>query len=623
MRWYFSPQLLGQVETEVTQRDQFSNDELELSETIVRESIQNSLDAAIGSLPVRVTFRWVSKSDGLDSVFIKDIFEGQLVHAEEAGLDIGSIDFDNPTALVIEDFGTKGLTGSIDSKDDDNFSDFWRRHGKSHKTGSSRGRWGLGKLVYSTASQLGVFYGATLRVNDPQIHIMGQTVLNLRTVSGIQYPPHGFFADIDGEDLLNQIPVPIKDPELVEMFNQQFTLERSNNPGLSVIIPFPNPDFSREKMIGLAIENYFYPILTEQLKIHFDEIEINKSNIRELAKHYSFPRFEDTDVLFNFIEEAHERDISSELHLLHPSWIDDGALDEKDFDEGDLEIIKDDFATGKLVAVRLPVSLKKKDGSQVDTWFSVCVKRPLDLKKGMDLYVRGGLTLPGEEKFKERKALGVMIAKDEAICSFLGDAENASHSHWIGSAEKLRANYQNPNKTIQVIKNSIVQLYDLLADEVEEIDEYALSSFFWKEESQTSKKKKKPKKTPVVVPKPPEPRPKDFRINEIGGGFSIIATSEISSDRLPITIRIEAAYDVVNGNPYKKYSSHDFKWGRNGNINFTMTANKTAKIISHKENVLKLEITGLPFHLKATGFDENRDLKIKVTREGSEHANNH
>ena len=117
MKWFFSPQLPGQVETEVTQRDQFSNDEVQLSETIVRESIQNSLDAADNDQAgVKVAFRWLNGVNSLEKDFMNSILDEQLVHAREAGLDIDAIDFDNPSALVIEDFGTCGLTGSVNEK---------------------------------------------------------------------------------------------------------------------------------------------------------------------------------------------------------------------------------------------------------------------------------------------------------------------------------------------------------------------------------------------------------------------------------------------------------------------------------------------------------------------------
>ena len=614
MKWYFSPQLPGQVETEVTQRDQFSNDEVQLSETIVRESIQNSLDAAIDDPSrIKVSFRWLDKSDGLETGFFKKIFKVQLKHAKEAGLEIDIVDFSNPTALVIEDFGTKGLTGSITEKDDDNFSDFWRRHGKSHKTGKSRGRWGLGKLVYSITSQLGTFFGATHRDGDSSIHVMGQTVLNLREVDGKQYPPHGFFADIEGEDIFTEMPVPLRDSKLVDEFINQFSLQRKGENGLSVVIPFPNPDFNMDAMIGVAIENYFYPIITTQLVLQFNDTVINNTNIRELAHKYAVDSISDIDEVFDFIEEAYSIE-EKDLLALKPSWAVDAMLNEDDFEPGDLELIRDKFTSGQLVSLRLPVAVKRKNGTQHDTFFSVFIKRPDGLSKGSDLYVRGGLTLPGEAKFRERKALGAMVAEDEEICSFLGDAENAAHTLWVASAEKLKKNYQSPEKTVKVIKHSIVQLYDMLAGVVDEVDEEALRSFFWIDDPEGTKQKKKKKKQKKNTPRT-KPRPKDFYISGTHDGFSIISAKDANPDRFPQTIKIEVAYDVASGNPFKKYNSLDFKLGKNGGINLDMTA-ETAKIISSKENIIRLEVNKTPFEFNATGFDVNRDLKIKVLREG-------
>lgn len=613
MKWYFSPQLPGQVETEVTQRDQFSNDEVPLSETIVRESIQNSLDAGT-DYSVRVTFRWLNGADDIDSGFIKSILATQLIHAREAGLDIDAIDFESPSALVIEDFGTCGLTGSINEKDEDNFSDFWRRHGKSHKTGKSRGRWGLGKLVYSTSSQVGVFYGATYRKGDPQIQVMGQTVLNLRKVDGKEYPPHGFFADTEGEDIYTKIPVPLKDNDLIGKFVDEFSLNRNDNTGLSVIIPFPNPDFSVDHMIRDSIINYFYPLITGQLVLQFNDIEINSDNVRELAHQYTSEHFSNIDTLFDFIEEASRADKSTMLEM-KPSWTDDEKLDEDDFEPEVLETIRQQFIDGEMVSLNLPVNITEKDGTKHKTSFSIFLKRPVELERGLDLYVRGGLTLPGEAKFRERKALGAMIAEEEAVCSFLGDAENAAHTQWIGSAEKLKKNYKRPAKTVKVIKHSVVQLYDLLAEVIEEIDEQALQDFFGIDEPEdSSKKRKKKKKSPLVIPQPPEPRPKDFNISKNDDGFTVSTTGTTTKDRFPQTIRIDVAYDVATGNPWKKYSSHDFKLGSGSNIELGLSKD-TGKILSRKENTIKLEVNDIPFKLVARGFDKNRDIKVKLVKE--------
>lgn len=69
MKWQFAPQPPYLVEAEITQRDQFNNDEVDISETIVRETIQNSLDAAVDDpCRVKVSFRWVDQTNGTSSI---------------------------------------------------------------------------------------------------------------------------------------------------------------------------------------------------------------------------------------------------------------------------------------------------------------------------------------------------------------------------------------------------------------------------------------------------------------------------------------------------------------------------------------------------------------------------
>ncbi len=481
MKWHFSQQLSDQVENEVTQRDQFNNDNVDISETIVREAVQNSLDAAVDDLcQVKVIFRWVDKKSGLDPDFFRSLFDEQKKHAKAAGIEVDRLDFNDPKALVIEDFGTCGLTGSINSKDSCNFSDFWRRHGKSHKTGKSRGRWGLGKLVYSITSQIGAFFGATYRSGDKdQVYLMGQTVLNLRKVDGKEYPPHAFFADVENEDdVFKRIPVPIQDPQLVNQFVEQFELKRSGEPGLSIVIPFPNPHFKLPKMINVSIGNYFYPLITGQLILQFNDIEINRDNVREMAKEYAEDQFDQIDVLFDFIEEVYQAE-KGDLLELKPSWLDKQKLDEVDyFDSETLQAIRKSFSNGELVGLSLPVTLKPRDDKKLSSNFSVYIKRPVDLTKGTDLYIRGGLMLSAESKFKARCALGAMIVEDEAVCAFLGDAENPAHTKWTTNTEKLQKNYRNPNSTVTAIKKSVIQIYDLLAEVSEEEDQDALLDFF-------------------------------------------------------------------------------------------------------------------------------------------------
>jgi len=620
MKWHFVPQPQNLVETEVTQRDQFRNDEVDLSDTIVREAVQNSLDAAIGDNQVRVNFRWVNGGSGLHNGYLQELFDGHLEHAAAAGIELNELDFDNPSALIIEDFGTRGLTGSVDQKDDDNFTDFWRRHGRSHKTGRSRGRWGLGKLVYSSSSLLSSFFGVTVRPEDPDAYLMGQTVLGFHKHDGIEYPAHAFFSDLAGGDINSQIQVPVRGGDFTDIFCNNFGMERRDQTGLSIAIPFPNPELKLENMIAVGIVNYFYPIITGQLVLNFDDIEINSGNIRELANRYATGKISDIDQLFDFIGEINNTP-ESDLLVLKKSWVDDSKLDEDDFSPEDLEKLRERFASKKMVGVRLPLTIKRKKGEPFETGFSVYVKRPEDLSKGHDMYVRGGLTLPGEAKFRERKALGAMIAEDEPIAAFLGDAENASHTRWNTQAEKLRKNYVNPQPKLRVIRNSVLNLYDLLAQSIEEEDEQALMEFFWTElpdQPQNKGKKSRKGKTPPGIPPIPQPRPKPARITPIRDGFAVLPGSDANPALYPVRCRIRVAYDIMSGNPFKKYNPFDFDFNRKGEITVRATSPQ-ATMVDRKSNTLEFEIKDPEFRIEVTGFDPNRDIKVDLqTLEASE-----
>ena len=136
--------------------------------------------------------------------------------------DISAIDFNNPRALIIEDFGTTGLLGDVRENDEKDFHGLWKKHGISHKTGKALGRCGLGKLVYSLTSEIGVYFGLTLRPGDRKQYLMGQTVLNGRKMGSKDYPPHAFCSSIEGEYTNDPVTVPCDDDEFLHQFCKNF-----------------------------------------------------------------------------------------------------------------------------------------------------------------------------------------------------------------------------------------------------------------------------------------------------------------------------------------------------------------------------------------------------------------
>ena len=608
MYWKFRTVAPDEVETEVTQRDQFRNDEIDLSDTVVREAVQNSLDAQQSRDHVTVRFAIADDSKGLDKNFLMGLFDDQLEHARIAGLDVDGALEGRPRALVIEDFGTRGLTGETTQKDEDNFSDFWRRHGKSHKSGKSGGRWGLGKLVYSYSSRVGAFFGLTIRDGDGHGHLMGQTVLNTHRLNGDHFAPHGFFADIKQDGPEKGLQVPVENQELRDNFRSQFSLQREMKSGLSVVVPYPRDEIDIGNMTAVGVTNYFFPVLTDQLVLEFDGTRVDRSSLRSVALEHAAGRIDDAELLFDFVEAAHALS-DSEMLVLDTNWYDDWKLTEDDFDDVLLEDLRNRFAKNELIGIRMRVDVKRKDGRHDASHFDLFLKTDPDLSRGHDLYVRGGITVPGEAKFKHRKALGALVAKDGPISEFLGDAENAAHTKWNGRAEKLK-NYKYAPQTLSVVRNSLVQLHDLLGQAVEEEAEDALVDFFWMpgDEGQRRKRGKKKPSTSGVPPIPRNPRP--IRVSPCEGGFRVMPTKDAKSEHFPMRCRATLAYDIPNGNPFKRWQKFDFELGQKKGI---PVQGKHVVLEAAADNMFELILESKDFALRIVGFDPERDVIVKLS----------
>lgn len=614
MNWLFEPHPRTLVEVEVTQRDQFRNDDVNLPAALIRENIQNAIDAANGSGAVRVRFSFRSMGNGLTRNYMEALFEGHDPHFRASGCKLQDVEFSDSRALVIEDFNTTGLTGLLDGTDNCNFSDFWWRHGLSHKGGKSGGRWGLGKLVYSSSSMLNSFFGLTVREGDSTPKVMGQTVLAYHTYQGNRFPAHTFFAK---KVQPGNIAAPIDDNQFTDEFVTQFGLTRNLEPGLSIVIPFPSREITADAMIQAGIENYFYPILTGQLILDIDSIEVNASNIRRLATEY-LDNKKLTAALYEFIQEFHEHE-DQQLTVLNESWINNKKLDKSDFDPKDLERIRSEFAEGRLIGLMLPINLKPKTGGTLKTNFKVYLKRPQNLSEGKDLYVRGCLTVPNEAKFGTRKAFGAMVADDEAIASFLADAENPAHTKWTQTTEKLRRNYRAPEKIVRAIQQSVKQLYDLMVDMIEEEDTESLKRFFWTDIEQVAEARKQSKARPSSVKEEVDvyvaTKPKPLRIEKVDGGFAIHPTKDLTSESLPICFKILVSYNVIKGNPFKAYVPWDFDF--TGKAGPRPEIRATANVVSYAKDLvtpccIAFIVKSNEFAIRVSGFDVNRDLIVKL-----------
>lgn len=607
MELLFRERQADEVEQEVTQRDQFNTDEVSLAATLMREAHQNSLDAPADDAPAVRTRVALVEPDAKNREAFTKLLEPLVNHLVASGIDPSELDLGMPRCLVIEDFGTTGLLGDWSDVDDTGpFNDFWRRIGKSHKSGASGGRWGLGKLVFSSASKIRSFFGLTIRSEDPANPLlMGQAVLATHKLNGRRYAPHGFFAERRSTDNLQ---LPTTNSAVIAELGSALGFIRKYEPGLSISIPFVLDEITIDRMIPEVLRNYFFPILTGQLEVQMGSQLVAASTFDTLAAKYATgQQFADGE-LIAFIRSLQVQRGKEPDHILSKTWT---SAVEHAIPAENLERLRHKYMVERgLIHVRAPLVLRHKKNGDANTYFDLFLQRAKDGSRGDAIYVRSAITVPDEARyFRAPQSLGALIATDDPIAAFLGDAENPAHTRWNGSAEKLDTNWRSGKTRLSEIRNSLMGLYRALARAVETEEPDALIDILSIKDKRGSGAPKPHVVSPPVIPSI-TPRPKLYRIVARKGGFSIRNTSEVAAAALPFTLSAKVAYDVLRGNAFKKFDSLDFDLG--GGELKVETAGATTVIVSANE--LRIEIQQAQFSVDVSGFDVNRDLLVKVTR---------
>lgn len=609
MELIFRPLPANEMERPPTQRDQFNNDDVELVDALVRETIQNSLDAKDrnASKPVRVCFN-IKQFSGAEQKEVLSLLSAAELNEHLVATGLTKIDASTEmSVLTVEDFGTTGLVGRWDDWDDEPFCDFWRRMGRSHKGGQSLGRWGLGKLVFSSASRARVFLGLTVRNDDGEALLMGQAVLTHHKMpDGSRLDSHAFYAvcgKLGGENF----QIPERCGEVLESFKKLFSLKRNDEPGLSIVVPALRDNITLDRISQGVLKNYFFPILFGRLEVHVGETVINEGSFASLSKKLGGDDFAGGHLAAFIVAMKATRNAGfTPPFFLPDNWSKRGvemALGTQ------LGVMREQMANGEVIMVRAPILMKRKDGTELPSFVDAFLQRaPSDTQP---MFVRHAIVLNAEHKnFRARRVFGALIADDQAVSEFLGDAENPAHTGWSAAAEKVSSNWRNARDRLSDIRQLLKQLHNTLVSAVETTDKNALASFFSlpAEDGSKAASPRGEDARPPAIP-PIETKPRSFKVSRSPDGFKV-ENALLTEEELPATIRVRAAYDVVRGNPFKKHNAADFDFNGRGVEVVSLGATVTAA----SANTLVIEVNKVRFAVDVKGFDRNRDLIIAPER---------
>lgn len=614
MSWHFNEMFRGDLNVDPTEQEFFATETLRgITDALVREAIQNSLDAAADQ-KVRVRFYRGQAEAVAWSRYLGDLWP-HVEAAREASTPLPSRDAPLEF-LVVEDEGTRGLEGDPEQFEDDesgkarnDFYYFWRNVGRSRKESTELGRWGLGKTVFAAASSLNAFFGLTQRRSDGRQLLMGQAVLKIHRLHNRRYRPYGFYGFHE-----NGFTIPIEDSRAIREFVQTFGLRRSSA-GLSIVIPYPDEEITVEGLLESVLRHYFHPLVADRLEVEIQDHDAAPILLRQGSLEREIRRRDSLRPLLPLIELARwglnpEPDAVATLHA--PDAKQAPKLTEYLFEKADLDRLRQRYDNRRRLVVECRLPVTEKGELARETRFRLLIEREEQDQRGEGYFVRQGITVENANVRRPRGARWILVVDDPILSTFLGDAENPAHTEWQRSSPKFKEKYVRGPSTLDFVKSAPANVLSLLSQPVQTRDPDLLRHIFSLPGD-------------AALPSPQHPEAKQEGREErtveeaipgiLGKDGTLVLEKVRTGFRLrgrvggvgPRRLEILVAYDVLRGDPFQRYSPLDFRMDKAIAVHARGT-----RIVMRQENRLVIEIETPEFEVLAMRFDENRDLRVKV-----------
>ena len=590
--------------TQGTDSEMFDTLNIPFSETVIREAIQNSLDARTdnSSEPVDIRFSFHQQT-GDPLKFINQIVE----HRRTAGLTVPE-EFDRGIVrwLNVEDFNAKGLEGDLESRTSD-FWNYWLNFGLSNKRQKNRGGRGIGRVTFLISSQLNAVLGHTVRASDGVTASCGMAVLRAGQYGSHFKSTHAFLADEPSNSTYRLHKADGFDNDLVETF----ALSRRTGPdgsgsGLSLVIPYPHEELTPEGMLASALEHFAPAIRKGILRISVDDVTLNRMNMVEVAErvkeHFNDKCLRDDPV--RYLELLDSVMIAPTTTIELNSCARATLSEYKDSTE--LDTIRQLLDSGETAVFGVSFPLKFNDG-HVQTSITVALRQTSPARFAIDKLYREGMCLP-DVSTRRRLDMDMLIMADEVhLSSYLNLCEGKAHLDLLESVEirgKLKERGFSPGfAEKRLIKRLQEDLRKLVQTECAEPDARVFVDFFPKPEAAGKPVPKPPKKPGMdkeLIEQPDKPNRVPLAIvDTLSDGLRIRPHPDRGG---PIHLRLVAAY--ADGSRRPGWSVHDFVYS-----NLNISAENCQ--LQADENKLYIKNFGSDSAVEIRGFDTNRELDTR------------
>lgn len=600
--------------------DNFSIEERTNVEILVRETLQNPLDArASVDDQVKVSYRIV-EVDLTHSRVAKAFFSSAWIEHAQAGQLLQKPLPSAARFLLIEDFGTTGLEGAYEDSSVDgsseNWNAFWFREGEGAKHARANGGAGQGKITLYLASEVRTVVALTHRQSDGKELLFGcSRFLRNYRLDG-KKERWAKEARWGSEPDPSKQAVPIDDKQLIEAVKRELKLRREDAAGTSFIVPLPQDNLTEDGIRTAVINEFFFAISRGRLEVTIGDAVLDQTTIVEAAEALGTDSRQSASFR-DFLRLAATRSRQTALATARAGW--NKNFDESAFDKMELTNLKDTFELGEPVVVDLPLSIKTKKGHVQPSTFRVFLQSDEGLERSEELFIRQDLAIDGEKKLKTVRAaqpvLALTFIDDPSLSEFLVCAEEPTHRTWNAQRPKVKNAYMTPNVFLAAVRNAAAKLVQLVAP-VGQRDETALAVYF-ADPARPIKVKKGPsgdeggqqKPGDISPPEIPAAKPKPVSFKPLADGFTVRAHSVEGAQFQSLECRLETGYATVHGDPFKLWDAADYWLG--DAARFDMEASGVTGL-AVDGNELRFRLDNSAAFITVRGFDANRQLEVRL-----------
>lgn len=435
---HFAKHVGGQPNIQPSHGDLFNRkNDKQKARSIIREAIQNVIDAKSQSGTPHVIFSKTTTSkkavDGCIPGFTQTAKKHFKAAYPDRPFNISQIHW-----LCIEDYNTTGLTGDIrqvhtprDSQTPAKLYYFFQTDGNiTDKGKGSLGTRGIGKAIYTSASELKFFLATTTRSEQPRSLAFGRMVLKEHALENEAIPRvfRGQFGVQHGD-----ITIPITQETQVQSLHNLLQFRRtSDTNGLSIAIPFSKPlEIDQTTFTNIICEEYAASILEGKLVVEIkdndQDLIINQETILTL------PGL--TEKTTNFMQFFISSQKLSPIILPPVQTRDDKGYAQSIEDCQAIQHAREVYQSQG--SVKLCVPFHKETTKLDDSSWSITYRKLAGNHDPINKFIRSGLDITNEPEKKVHNHDVLVQPIAGPLTDVLASAEDPAHTKFNNNNEKF------------------------------------------------------------------------------------------------------------------------------------------------------------------------------------------